>query len=76
MEKKRALGVQVLVQPVFARRGQRQIDHQLVCGLQVNGMLLEGKKVFVGPFLRRNERSSESEAKFTNVFVKNLDECG
>ncbi|GAB4818479.1 hypothetical protein N2152v2_005525 [Parachlorella kessleri] len=41
---------------------------------KVNGMLLEGKKVFVGPFLRRNERSSESETKFTNVFVKNLDE--
>ena len=37
-------------------------------------MLLEGKKVFVGPFLRRSERSSDSETKFTNVFVKNLDE--
>jgi polyadenylate-binding protein len=43
--------------------------------LQVNGMLLEGKKVYVGPFLRRSERSSDSETKFTNVFVKNLDEC-
>lgn len=31
-------------------------------------------QVFVGPFLRRSERSSDSEAKFTNVFVKNLDE--
>ncbi|PRW61133.1 polyadenylate-binding 4 [Chlorella sorokiniana] len=30
--------------------------------------------VFVGPFLRRSERSSDSETKFTNVFVKNLDE--
>ena len=37
-------------------------------------MLLEGKKVFVGPFLRRSERSSDSETKYTNVFVKNLDE--
>lgn len=37
-------------------------------------MLLEGKKVYVGPFLRRSERSSDSEVKFTNVFVKNLDE--
>ncbi|KAI3432336.1 hypothetical protein D9Q98_003894 [Chlorella vulgaris] len=41
---------------------------------KVNGMLLEGKKVYVGPFLRRSERSSDSETKFTNVFVKNLDE--
>jgi hypothetical protein len=43
-------------------------------------MLLEGKKVYVGPFLRRSERTTDSEAKFTNVFVKNLDEgeraCG
>ena len=37
-------------------------------------MLLEGKKVYVGPFLRRTERSSDSDLKFTNVFVKNLDE--
>ncbi|PSC67282.1 polyadenylate-binding 1 [Micractinium conductrix] len=42
---------------------------------KVNGMLLEGKKVFVGPFLRRSERSSDSETKYTNVFVKNLDEA-
>lgn len=41
---------------------------------KVNGMLLEGKKVYVGPFLRRNERSNDSDGKYTNVFVKNLDE--
>ncbi|KAL4419334.1 hypothetical protein ABPG77_006022 [Micractinium sp. CCAP 211/92] len=41
---------------------------------KVNGMLLEGKKVFVGPFLRRSERSSDSDTKYTNVFVKNLEE--
>eukprot|EP00887_Chlorella_sp_A99_P002508 scaffold6.g2508.t1 len=41
---------------------------------KVNGMLLEGKKVFAGPFLRRQERGADFEAKFTNVFVKNLDE--
>lgn len=46
---------------------------KLACD-KVNGMLLEGKKVFVGPFLRRQDRGSDSEAKFTNVFVKNLDE--
>lgn len=41
---------------------------------KVNGMLLEGKKVYVGPFLRRQERPNESEARYTNIFVKNLDE--
>lgn len=41
---------------------------------KVNGMNVEGKKVYVGPFLRRAERSSDSDAKFTNVYVKNLEE--
>ena len=41
---------------------------------KVNGMNVEGKKVYVGPFLRRAERASDSETKFTNIFVKNLDE--
>ena len=41
-------------------------------GGQVNGMLLEGKKVFVGPFLKRAERPNDGEVRFTNVFVKNL----
>ncbi|KAL6770698.1 RB47 [Auxenochlorella protothecoides x Auxenochlorella symbiontica] len=41
---------------------------------KVNGMLLEDKKVYVGPFLRRSERAAESGGRFTNVFVKNLDE--
>ena len=41
---------------------------------KVNGMMVEGKKVYVGPFLRRADRSSDSEAKFTNIYVKNLDE--
>jgi polyadenylate-binding protein len=39
---------------------------------QVNGMLLEGKKVFVGPFLKRTDRPNDKETNFTNVFVKNL----
>jgi polyadenylate-binding protein len=42
---------------------------------KVDGMLLEGKKVFVGPFVRRSERSSDSDVKFNNVFVKNIDEA-
>jgi polyadenylate-binding protein len=41
---------------------------------QVNGMLLEGKKVFVGPFLKRAERPADKELTYTNVFVKNLAE--
>merc|ERR1712054_471671 len=42
---------------------------------KVNGMLLNGKIVYVGPFIPRKERSSGSgERKFTNVYVKNLDE--
>jgi hypothetical protein len=41
--------------------------------LQVNGMQLADKVVYVGPFLKREERAS-SDNKYTNVFVKNLSE--
>jgi polyadenylate-binding protein len=44
---------------------------------KVNGMLLNGKKVFVGRFVSRKEREKElgERAKlFTNVYVKNLPE--
>ncbi|KAL7125278.1 hypothetical protein ABFS83_14G107000 [Erythranthe nasuta] len=42
---------------------------------QLNGMLLNGKQVYVGPFLRKQEREmSTDKTKFTNVFVKNLSE--
>eukprot|EP00890_Picochlorum_soloecismus_P006389 jgi/Picsp_1/6751/NSC_04092-R1_poly binding cytoplasmic 4 len=41
---------------------------------KVDGMMIEGKKVFVGPFLRRNERSTDTEVKFTNIYVKNIPE--
>jgi len=38
-------------------------------------MLLNGQKVFVGPFVPRRERvMSSSDKKFTNVYLKNLDE--
>ena len=37
-------------------------------------MLLEGKKVFVGPFLKRAERPADKEAHYTNIFIKNLAE--
>ncbi|SAM05700.1 hypothetical protein [Absidia glauca] len=42
----------------------------------VNGMLLNDKKVFVGHHVPRKERQAKIEelrAKFTNVYVKNLD---
>lgn len=42
---------------------------------KLNGMLLNDKQVYVGPFLRKQERDMASDkTKFTNVFVKNLSE--
>lgn len=44
---------------------------------KVNGMLLNGKKVFVGKFIPRKQREKEmgeKARKFTNVFVKNFGE--
>nr|CAB3485056.1 unnamed protein product [Digitaria exilis] len=41
----------------------------------LNGMLINDKPVYVGPFLRKQERDhSFDKAKFNNVFVKNLSE--
>ena len=37
-------------------------------------MLLEGKKVYVGPFLKRQDRPDDGEVRFTNVYVKNMAE--
>ena len=42
---------------------------------KLNGMLLNDKQVFVGPFVRKQEReNTASKTKFFNVFVKNLSE--
>uniref|UniRef100_A0A0D6QUW5 Polyadenylate-binding protein n=1 Tax=Araucaria cunninghamii TaxID=56994 RepID=A0A0D6QUW5_ARACU len=42
---------------------------------QLNGMLLNDKQVYVGPFIRKQEREqANGKAKFNNVFVKNLSE--
>ncbi|KAG8258057.1 hypothetical protein J6590_036796 [Homalodisca vitripennis] len=44
---------------------------------KVNGMLLNGKKVFVGKFIPRKEREKELGEKaklFTNVYIKNFGE--
>ncbi|XP_058081704.1 polyadenylate-binding protein 8-like isoform X2 [Magnolia sinica] len=42
---------------------------------KLNGMLLNDKQVYVGPFLRKQERDiAATKTKFNNVFVKNLSE--
>ncbi|KAG9440287.1 hypothetical protein H6P81_020452 [Aristolochia fimbriata] len=42
---------------------------------KLNGMLLNDKQVFVGPFVRKQEReTSVGKTKFNNVYVKNLSE--
>lgn len=42
---------------------------------KVNGMLLNGKKVYVGFFVPRKDRQTgnDSDSNYTNVYVKNLD---
>lgn len=42
---------------------------------KLNGMLLNDKQVYVGPFVRKQERDmAVDKTRFTNVFVKNLSE--
>ncbi|XVF67544.1 hypothetical protein PTKIN_Ptkin10aG0129900 [Pterospermum kingtungense] len=42
---------------------------------KLNGMLLNDKQVYVGPFVRKQERdTSVNKTKFNNVYVKNLSE--
>lgn len=40
---------------------------------KVNNKMLKGSVVFVGQFMKRTDRLHESEKKFTNLYVKNLD---
>lgn len=40
---------------------------------KVNGMMLAGKKVFVGPFVPRKERISQTTKKYTNIYINNVD---
>lgn len=43
---------------------------------KLNGMLLNDKQVFVGPFLRKQDRDNTVyNVKFNNVFVKNFSEA-
>lgn len=55
-----------------------QFDHEEAAQKAIeklNGMLVNDKQVFVGPFLRKQERESAlDKTKFNNVFVKNLSE--
>eukprot|EP01018_Ginkgo_biloba_P021628 Gb_11804 [translate_table: standard] len=42
---------------------------------KVNGMMMEGKQVYVGKFMKRNERTgSAADLKFTNLYIKNLEQ--
>ncbi|KAF9675888.1 hypothetical protein SADUNF_Sadunf09G0080200 [Salix dunnii] len=42
---------------------------------KLNGMLLNDKQVYVGPFLRKQDRETVTDKiRFNNVFVKNLSE--
>ncbi|KAL6982926.1 Polyadenylate-binding protein 8 [Sarracenia purpurea var. burkii] len=42
---------------------------------KLNGMLINDKQVFVGPFLRKQERDTAmNKTKFNNVYVKNISE--
>lgn len=42
---------------------------------KVNGMLIGGKTVYVGPFVTRSERENAGENRYTNVYIKNLPKC-
>ncbi|CDI80997.1 polyadenylate-binding protein, putative [Eimeria acervulina] len=42
---------------------------------KVNGMLIGGKTVYVGPFVTRSERENASTHRYTNVYLKNLPRC-
>lgn len=43
---------------------------------KLNGMLLNDKQVYVGPFLRKQERDGAlHKTKFSNVYVKNISEA-
>lgn len=41
---------------------------------KVNGMLLNGKMAYVGPFVPKKDRdhSNESEPRWTNIYIKNI----
>lgn len=55
---------------------QFELDESAQSAIEkVNGMLIHEKQVFVGPFLRRQERDlATAGSKFNNVFVKNIAE--
>lgn len=48
-------------------------DCEIVACTQVNGMLLEGRKVFVGPFLKRSERPNDGQAHSLPILLLKSD---
>jgi len=44
---------------------------------ELNGIIIEKKKIFVGPFIKKEDRGEVAKPKFTNIYVKNLelDKC-
>mmetsp|Transcript_39702 Transcript_39702/g.81316 ORF Transcript_39702/g.81316 Transcript_39702/m.81316 type:complete len:333 (-) Transcript_39702:310-1308(-) len=39
----------------------------------LNGAVISNKKIFVGPFLKKQQRGESVKPKFTNIYIKNLD---
>jgi len=39
----------------------------------LNGVTISKKKIFVGPFIKKEQRGEKVKSQFTNVYVKNLD---
>ncbi|KMZ68991.1 putative Polyadenylate-binding protein [Zostera marina] len=53
---------------------EKEDSAQVAIG-KLNGMLINGKQVFVGPFLRKQDRDNTVyNVKFNNIFVKNFSE--
>ncbi|XP_008778836.2 polyadenylate-binding protein 7-like [Phoenix dactylifera] len=42
---------------------------------KLNGSIIDGKKIYVGNFIKKSERTlPDSEPKYTNLYMKNLDD--
>jgi len=50
---------------------QEQADRAMSA---LNGKLMNGQKVHIGPFVSKKDRLQQSQAQYTNVFIKNLAE--
>ncbi|KAL9244929.1 hypothetical protein vseg_018643 [Gypsophila vaccaria] len=74
------LSCKVATDPSGRSKGHGFIQYETTESAQkaiekLNGTELNGKQLYVGPFLRKHERENTvPKTKFTNVFVKNLAE--